>query len=260
MLAFPDAPLQIREVPTDQPRRNALEAVDQLRELHGRRVLDQQVYVVVLAIARHEHGPEVGADLPECSGQVVDVFGLEHAPAILGHEHQVDVKCGYAGSATPIVLVIVHNEELRPSCRPNQSGDIIARMKGVLIDNSVEYRVARSMAGLIGTTRKKMEKHLDKAGVAHPTMPGFWRVDRCVQLHNGTAQDRSERRKQAETAHKKADVERYNIVDACCLCCGGKIPAIDVMESGLLCDNCNNGADGDCPSCSQPDEYDDLYY
>ena len=104
VLPLPDTPLQLGEVPPDEPRRHTFEAVDQAGQFNGRRVLDQQVHVVVFAVAFHEDGAEVGADLPEGAPQVIDVGGGEHSAPVFGHEYQVDMQGGNARPAAPVIL------------------------------------------------------------------------------------------------------------------------------------------------------------
>jgi hypothetical protein len=65
VLAVPNAFLEFGVVAADQPRANALEGVDEFGELHGWRVLDEQVNVVVFPVARGEHDIEVFAYLAE---------------------------------------------------------------------------------------------------------------------------------------------------------------------------------------------------
>src|SRR5206468_10116203 len=67
----------------------ALEAVHEPPQRHGRRILDQQVDVIVLAVARLRIDAEIRADLGEDAGKRVQRCGVEHAPAVLSHEDQV---------------------------------------------------------------------------------------------------------------------------------------------------------------------------
>ena len=62
------------------------------REMATWVVFDQQVDVVVVSVASHEGGAEVGADLGEDVIEEVEMFRAQHAPPVLRHEDQMDVE------------------------------------------------------------------------------------------------------------------------------------------------------------------------
>jgi putative transposase len=106
-------PVGTDPVPLAEPARGyALEGINQRRDGHLGRVLDQQMHVIILPIALCEHSPEVLAHLAEHVGQVADHLSREHATPVLGHEYQVDVQRGNYVPATPVFLVGAH----RPTC------------------------------------------------------------------------------------------------------------------------------------------------
>ena len=59
-----------------------------------RRVLDQQVYVVVLPVVLHQGRAEVLAGFDEHLPQVGGVFSGEYAMPVSGHEGQVGMEGG----------------------------------------------------------------------------------------------------------------------------------------------------------------------
>ncbi len=74
------------------PAGHAFERVNQLGQLHGGRVLNEQVDVVVLPIEFHQGGSEVGTHVCEHALEQVQVLGREHSAAVLGNEDQVYVE------------------------------------------------------------------------------------------------------------------------------------------------------------------------
>jgi hypothetical protein len=87
-----ELPDQAGVIPSQHPSRDALERVDQPGELDGRRVLDQQVYVVVFAVELHQGDSEVGAHFGHgCLGGGQEC-GVEHPSAIFGGKDQMGMK------------------------------------------------------------------------------------------------------------------------------------------------------------------------
>ena len=86
--------------------------------------------MIVFAVAFHEDGTEVGADLPEGAPQVIDVGGVEHSAPVFGYEYQVDMQGGYARPAAPVILFIKHATQCRPTVRPSvYAGVMLARYR-----------------------------------------------------------------------------------------------------------------------------------
>ena len=99
-----------------QPTRgHALERVHQRGHGDRRRVLDQQMYVVVFAVAFDQVSPEVFADRSEDTPEVTDVVPVEHVPPVRRHKDQMDVRRRKNVSTSTVVLSFRH--------RPIWSGD-----------------------------------------------------------------------------------------------------------------------------------------
>src|SRR5664280_2015406 len=92
-----------------QPTRgHALERVHQRGHGDRRRVLDQQMYVVVFAVAFDQVSPEVFADRSEDTPEVTDVVPVEHVPPVLRHKDQMDVQRRKNVSTPTVVLSLRH--------------------------------------------------------------------------------------------------------------------------------------------------------
>jgi len=89
-------------------RGHALETVHQRRDGHLRRVVDQQVHVVVLAAELAQVRAEVPADLPHGMLAGVQHRSVEHAATVLRHEDQMNAKRGNDVSATAVILAVCH--------------------------------------------------------------------------------------------------------------------------------------------------------
>src|SRR5690606_5660958 len=93
--------------------RHALQRVHQRRHRNLRRVLHQQVDVIVLAIHLDQACFEVGAHLGEHPTQEVEVLPCQHSTPILGHEDQVNMECGKTVSTASVVLDLAHSPNAR---------------------------------------------------------------------------------------------------------------------------------------------------
>jgi hypothetical protein len=71
----------------------AIEAAEQLLELRRRRVLEQWMYVVVLAVGLDQRGGEVGAHVGEHGSTAAQVFGVKRHDA-RGREDQLRMEDG----------------------------------------------------------------------------------------------------------------------------------------------------------------------
>jgi hypothetical protein len=86
----------------------ALEAVHQRGDRRGWRILDQQMHVVVLAIARPKLGAKIGADFGKDGSDFLDGRAIEYMSTIFCHKDQVDMKHENAGSAATNVTCNAH--------------------------------------------------------------------------------------------------------------------------------------------------------
>ena len=75
---------QVWVVAAHDPRRDALEAVDEVGHGHPGRVGDEEVDVVGLAVGLHQLSLEVLADLPEDRFKVAQVLADEDPTPVLG--------------------------------------------------------------------------------------------------------------------------------------------------------------------------------
>jgi len=107
----PEAAAQVWMIPAHNSGRNPLEAVDQVGHGDLRRVVNEQVHVVCLAVELDQFGLEVGADLPEDPFEVTQVLVVEYPPAVLRDKDQVDVEDEHAVPSVAHVVVVGH----RPS-------------------------------------------------------------------------------------------------------------------------------------------------
>ena len=80
------APDEIGELLPEQPRRDALEGIHEIGDRHMRRVLDQEMNVVVLAVHLGKHRPEVPAHVLEDASHSFDVLRREDMLSILRDE------------------------------------------------------------------------------------------------------------------------------------------------------------------------------
>jgi len=86
--------------------------------------------MIVFPIALHEDRAEVAADLPEGAAQMVNMGSGEHPAPVLGHKYQVNVQSSYARPAAPVILVIQHATQYRPTVRPSlYTGAMLARYR-----------------------------------------------------------------------------------------------------------------------------------
>ncbi len=93
------------------PAGHAFEAVHQLRKRHFRRIVHQQMNMIVFAVHLDQIGFEVGANAGEERAHVVEDRCGEHPPAVLGHEDQMHVQLENAVSALSDFTFLGH----RPS-------------------------------------------------------------------------------------------------------------------------------------------------
>lgn len=93
------------------PAGHAFEAVHQLRKRHFRRIVHQQMNMIVFAVHLDQIGFEVGANAGEERAHVVEDRCGEHPPAVLGHEDQMHVQLENAVSAVSDFTFLGH----RPS-------------------------------------------------------------------------------------------------------------------------------------------------
>lgn len=91
-----------------QPGRGySLEAVHERGDSNFRRVEDEQVHVVVVAVELPQLGAEVGADLVHHLIAGPEHVVGERAWAVLGHEDQMEVERGNNVPATAVVTGVV---------------------------------------------------------------------------------------------------------------------------------------------------------
>ncbi len=110
-------------VPLAEPSgRHALEGVHQRGDRDFRRVLDQQVHVVVLPAALGQGRAEVVAHLPEHVLEIVDHVPGQDVPPVFRHEDQVNVQGGNNVPASPVTIASIH----RPTW---YSGHVLARYR-----------------------------------------------------------------------------------------------------------------------------------
>lgn len=79
----------VRAVAQQEPRAYPFQRVDESRERHCRRVFDQEVDMVRLAVAFDEAGIEVSSHLGETLAQPRDRIGVEMTAPISGHKDQM---------------------------------------------------------------------------------------------------------------------------------------------------------------------------
>ena len=102
-------PVGTDPVPLPEPAGgHAFQGVHQRRDGHLGRVLDQQVHVVILAVALREYGAEVLADLPEDLREIADHLPRENATPVFRHEDQMHVERGNHMPATPVIIGASH--------------------------------------------------------------------------------------------------------------------------------------------------------
>lgn len=83
------------EVLAQHPRRDAFQGVHQPRHRQGRRVLDEQVHMLLLPVALDQDCPQVLARGAEDAFQELDVLGREDFALALRHEDQMHVTQRY---------------------------------------------------------------------------------------------------------------------------------------------------------------------
>ena len=87
----------------DQAGGDAFEAIHQARNGHLRRVGDQQMHMIPLAVEFFQGRFEVLAHVGKDGSQVLQDFFREDQPPIFGHEHQMHMQVEDAMSASAIV-------------------------------------------------------------------------------------------------------------------------------------------------------------
>lgn len=105
-----------RPAQSKQPARNALEAVDQFRERDLGRILDEEMDVVVLAVAFYQADFEVPTNFGEDVSEIADGRAGEDITAAFGDKDQMSMEREYTMSASAIGVVSGH--------RPSYSADM----------------------------------------------------------------------------------------------------------------------------------------
>ena len=125
----------------NHPTGDTFEAVHQSRHGHLRRIVHQQVDVIVLTVKLHQLSLEVSADAGEDAMQVIKNLLGEDATPILSHKDQVNVDQENTMSSLPNYVVVVH--------RPNYT-EVMQRLQAFkyeLCPNGQQQRDMRSFAG-----------------------------------------------------------------------------------------------------------------
>lgn len=94
------------------PAGDPFECVHELGDRDLRRVLNQEVHVIVFAVALQERGLEVLARGPEHSREVIDHLSREHSAPVLSNEDQVDVHGRNNVPTTAVLVRICHRPSL----------------------------------------------------------------------------------------------------------------------------------------------------
>lgn len=84
--------MEVSELFAQQPRRHPLERSYKAGQGHLWRIVDQQVYVIVLAVELNKLGIKVPADVGHDQAHRLQVLLLEYTSPILGYEYQVNME------------------------------------------------------------------------------------------------------------------------------------------------------------------------
>src|SRR5579859_2414207 len=87
--AFPVALADVRALLAKQATGNTLEAVHERGDSQLRRILNEQVHMVVFAVHFHERSLRIRTDLGEDAAQDVERTRVEHTAAIFCYEDQM---------------------------------------------------------------------------------------------------------------------------------------------------------------------------
>jgi putative transposase len=87
---------------------NTLEAVHERGDGHFRRIVHQQMHMIVFAVHLHEFSFKISADRREYAAHVFERGGCEHVPPVFGHEDQMHVHSKNAVSPRAIILESSH--------------------------------------------------------------------------------------------------------------------------------------------------------
>jgi len=91
--------MKIAKLLAQQPRRHTLERSDQSGQGHLGWIVDQQMYVIVLAVELHQLGIKILADTCENQLHGIEMLFLEHIAPVLGYEYQMNMEGKYAMSS-----------------------------------------------------------------------------------------------------------------------------------------------------------------
>ena len=97
----------------DQTAGNPLEAVHQCRNGHGRRIIHQQMHMVILPVELHHLRAEILADGGEDAAQVGQHLAGKHTAAVFGHKDQVNMQVKNAMPAMSYLVCIGHRPSLQ---------------------------------------------------------------------------------------------------------------------------------------------------
>lgn len=108
----PQVLLDLDRMPLAQhPGRHTLQRVHQPSEPHGRRKLNQQVDVIVLAVELHQGDPEVVTRFTHGPFAGCEHGTSEHPTSVLGYEHQVSMTSPNSVSASAYIWLYSYNTD-----------------------------------------------------------------------------------------------------------------------------------------------------
>lgn len=87
--------MEIPKLLAQQPRRNALERSDQIRQRYLGRVVDEQMDVVVFAVELHQLSIKILTHACQDQLHGIEMLLPEHVAPIFGYEYQMNVKRKY---------------------------------------------------------------------------------------------------------------------------------------------------------------------
>ncbi len=97
----------------DQTAGNPLEAVHQCRDSYLRRVVHQQMHMVILPVELHQFRAEVLADGGEDASQIGQHLASEYATAVSGHKDQVNMQVKNTMPAMSYIGFFCHRPNIR---------------------------------------------------------------------------------------------------------------------------------------------------
>ena len=97
----------------DHAAGNPLEAVHQYRNGHGRRIIQQQMHMVILPVELHQFRVEVLADGGEDAAQVGQHLAGEYTTSVLGHKDQMNMQVKNAMPAMSYLVYIGHRPSIQ---------------------------------------------------------------------------------------------------------------------------------------------------